>query len=317
MGTDLVKVKASLLAKPNSLAEYIKNNMGPLTRIAAEGLDVKRCVTVALRCVSMNTTLQRCTIGSVFRSIQMSLECGWEPGGALGHSYLVPYGEVCQLIPGYKGLVKLALQSDHVRDIRARAVYDGEEFDIWYGTEERIVHRPGNDRDPNKIVRVYMVAELRNGFKHVDDMTRGEVDAIRARSKARNNGPWVTDYVEMAKKTVVRRGSKMLPMSTAYSKALSLDTATDTGDYGSVELDCLTDEDRAEMARAGAAEAQQEPTGSGKGNEAVKARLRSQGAVEPNPTPMTDEEKAAIEEAERSGQLFDQPAPTDLRGMQA
>jgi len=36
-------------------------------------------------------------------------------------------------------------------------------------------------------------------------MDKKEIDAIRARSKAANNGPWVSDYLEMCKKTVIKR----------------------------------------------------------------------------------------------------------------
>ncbi len=53
-------------------------------------------------------------------------------------------------------------------------------------------------------------------------MTKPEIDAIRKRSRASGSGPWVTDYAEMARKTVVRRLFKYLPASpeiaTAFEK---------------------------------------------------------------------------------------------------
>jgi hypothetical protein len=39
-------------------------------------------------------------------------------------------------------------------------------------------------------------------------MDKSEIEGIRARSKSREDGPWVTDESEMWKKTVVRRGIK-------------------------------------------------------------------------------------------------------------
>ncbi len=63
-----------------------------------------------------------------------------------------------------------------------------------------------------------------------------EVDAIRARSRAGKSGPWVSDYEEMARKTVVRRLCKYLPMSVdkaaKFSAALELDDAANSGHQG-------------------------------------------------------------------------------------
>jgi recombination protein RecT len=61
-------------------------------------------------------------------------------------------------------------------------------------------------------------------------MTRAEVDAIRARSRSRDDGPWVTDYAEMAKKTVLRRTLKLCPKSTEMKQALALENAVDSGE---------------------------------------------------------------------------------------
>lgn len=49
------------------------------------------------------------------------------------------------------------------------------------------------------------------------------MEAIRNRSRAGNSGPWVTDFDEMAKKTVFRRLSKWLPISSEYRDALDKD----------------------------------------------------------------------------------------------
>jgi hypothetical protein len=54
-------------------------------------------------------------------------------------------------------------------------------------------------------------------------MTKDEVDAIRKRSKASGSGPWVTDYNEMAKKTVVRRASKKWPLDAELAEAVNND----------------------------------------------------------------------------------------------
>jgi recombination protein RecT len=55
-------------------------------------------------------------------------------------------------------------------------------------------------------------------------MTKAEVDAHRDRySRAAKEGPWLTEYPEMAKKTVLRRLCKLLPASVELQTAVVLD----------------------------------------------------------------------------------------------
>jgi recombinational DNA repair protein RecT len=74
------------------------------------------------------------------------------------------------------------------------------------------------------MTHVYSVVYLK-GCEHpsVEVMTLREVDDIRMRSMSKDSGPWVTDFEEMAKKTVFRRHSKVLPMSAELAQAMASD----------------------------------------------------------------------------------------------
>lgn len=54
-------------------------------------------------------------------------------------------------------------------------------------------------------------------------MSRTDIEAVRRRSRAANDGPWVTDEWEMWKKTVFRRMSKWLPLSSDIREAAEKD----------------------------------------------------------------------------------------------
>ncbi len=58
-------------------------------------------------------------------------------------------------------------------------------------------------------------------------MSKDEVEAIRKRSRSGSSGPWVTDWNEMAKKTVFRRHSKWLPLSPDLRDAIEKDEDVD------------------------------------------------------------------------------------------
>jgi recombination protein RecT len=160
-----------------------------------------------------------------------SVELGLEPGSAIGEGYLVPFKDQCTFIPGYRGLISLAFRSGHVKSVSAFCVYQGDHFEFELGLEPKIKHIPKMDaeRDVKDITFAYAIVELKDGGRVYDVMSRGEVDKIRARSKASQNGPWVTDFAEMARKTVTRRCLKYAPMSVEMSKALSLEDSIDTG----------------------------------------------------------------------------------------
>ena len=74
----------------------------------------------------------------------------------------------------------------------------------------------------------FCVVELNDGAVHRERMSVAEIESIRARSKAGKSGPWVTDWDEMARKTVFRRASKWIPLSADIADALLKDGDTIT-----------------------------------------------------------------------------------------
>jgi recombination protein RecT len=151
---------------------------------------------------------------------------GLEPDGR--HAHLIPYGKECTLILDYKGIVTLAYRSGFVRNIHSDVVRSGDLF--RYNLGKVVEHTPWHFRlDANKpdsagdVIAAYCVVELKDDACHHEVMTRTEIDAIKSRSRAGNSGPWVTDYTEMARKTVFRRASKWLPISAEQVEAFERD----------------------------------------------------------------------------------------------
>lgn len=219
--------------KIQSLAEFLKKKLPAIRHVAAKHMNPDRVYRIALACVSRNPTLLQCSEESVFRSVLMACELGLEAGSALGEAYLVPFKQQCQLIPGYRGLIALAFRSGHVSSIYAQVVYQKDEFRFELGLDPQIKHIPSLDddtKDPKTITHAYCVVRLISGGVLFDVMTKGEINRIRAKSPSGNTGAWVTDYAEMAKKTVTRRCLKYAPMSVEMSKALSVDAAVENGE---------------------------------------------------------------------------------------
>lgn len=228
---------ATMLASPSMQAQIkaaLPRHMTP-ERLA-------RIVTTEIRKVPK---LAECTPVSFFGAVIQCAQLGLEPGNALGHAYILPYDrnvkdgngwtkvKEAQLIIGYRGMIDLARRSGQIVSIDARAVYEGDKFDCRLGLDAHIDHVPDwnnpNRANAAKLTFVYAVAKLKDGGIQFDVMSRSEVEGIRARSKAKDKGPWVDDFAAMALKTVVRRLFKFLPVSIELQTAVSLDERADAG----------------------------------------------------------------------------------------
>tara|TARA_R110002051_G_scaffold24381_1_gene60597 strand:+ start:20313 stop:21083 length:771 start_codon:yes stop_codon:yes gene_type:complete len=191
-----------------------------------EHMTVDRQVRVALTALNKTPKLAQCTQGSFVEALMTCSELGLEPNGR--HAHLVPYGDRCTLIVDYKGLIELAFRSGKVESIRADVVYSNDLFD--YSTCE---HLPNAWRDPEhrreergEMIGAYCVVEMKNGARHRERMTTDEINGIKDRSRAGRSGPWVTDFHEMAKKTVFRRASKWIPQCSHLQNAFEADGDT-------------------------------------------------------------------------------------------
>lgn len=185
-----------------------------------------RIVTTEIR---KTPALAKCDQASFLGSVIQCAQLGLEPGNSLGHAYLLPYGSHVQLIIGYRGMIDLARRSGQIISLSARAVREHDEFDYQLGLHEDLIHKPFEGEDAGEITHVYAVAKLQGGGVQFEVMSRAQVEAVRAQSKAGKSGPWVTHFEEMAKKTVIRRLFKYLPVSVEIQRAVVLDERAEAG----------------------------------------------------------------------------------------
>lgn len=216
-----------------NLMEKLKPQMAVALPAA---MNAERVARIALTELRTNPKLAQAATNnpaSFMGAMLKASALGMEVGNGLGHAYLLPYGSETQLIVGYRGMIELARRSGQIESLYAVEVYNGEKFTVSMGLTQDIIHERDFsgmvDMRPENVIAVYAVAKLKGGMVQFDVMTRVQVEAIRSRSKSKNNGPWVTDWVEMAKKTVLRRLFKMLPVSVEVqtkteSRSVSLET---------------------------------------------------------------------------------------------
>lgn len=219
----------------NNLRGLLQQMAPQLAMALPSHLKPERMIRVATTALQVNPKLQECSARSIIACVVEASQLGLEPCGALGHAYLIPYSlkgvMTCQLIPGYKGLLHLVRNSGQLKTVTAEVVYESDEFNYELGDQPRIRHVPSTVAEPGKVLYVYAVAELMSGGVQRVVLPVREVEKIRKRSRSANNGPWVTDWEEMAKKTALRRLTKLLPMSIEVQRAVELDERDDSSRY--------------------------------------------------------------------------------------
>lgn len=192
-------------------------------------LNADRMARIAATEIRKTPALLKTTPESFLGAVMQSAQLGLEPGSALGQAYLVPYGNTCQLILGYRGMIDLARRSGQVLSLNAYAVREGDEFSYQLGLHPDIHHVPSPEanRIQQPITFVYAVATLRGGGYQFEVMSRAEVEAVKAKAKSKN--VWKEYFEEMAKKTVIRRLFKYLPVSIEALQVASNDAKREAG----------------------------------------------------------------------------------------
>ncbi len=187
-------------------------------------IPVERFMRVVMTAVGGNADLMNADRRSLFESAMKAAQDGLLPDGRDGALVIfnakVKEGgkdvwiKKVQWMPMVGGILKKIRNSGELLSLSAYVVYESDEFQYTLGDEETIVHRPCLDSNRGDAKLVYAIAKTKDGGIYREIMTLKDVEKVRAVSKTGANGPWKDWWDEMAKKTVIRRLAKRLPMSS-------------------------------------------------------------------------------------------------------
>lgn len=237
------QVAASAPAAPKkklpAILDYLRGDdfQNRMKMVLPKALTPERLTRIVFAEVNRTPALTKCSPQTFYGAVLQCAQLGLEPGSALGHCYLLPFGNGkdkegrsnCQLIIGYRGMIDLARRSGQIVSIGAYVVHEKDDFHYELGLHPDIHHIPSAEADPGPVTYVYAVANLKGGGVQFEVMSRAEIEKVRSTSKAGKSGPWCSHWDEMAKKTVIRRLFKYLPVSIEAARAVEVDEQTDRG----------------------------------------------------------------------------------------
>lgn len=218
--------------KQKTIAQYIKQMEKEIAKALPSVMTPERFTRITLSALSANPTLQQCTPQSFLGAMMTAAQLGLEPNTPLGQAYLIPYrnhGRLeCQFQLGYKGMLDLAYRSGEISVIQAHAVYENDDFEYTLGLEPTLKHKPAM-HDRGEPVAFYAVFRTKDGGFGFEVMSVDDVRVhARKYSKAFSNGPWQTNFEEMAKKTVLKRVLKYAPVRSDFARAVAQDETIKT-----------------------------------------------------------------------------------------
>lgn len=193
----------SILANFNKLA-----TQGQL--VFPKGYNLGNQLKLMYTSLSQNGSISKATAISIGEALTEAVIQGLEIDKK--QLYFIVYDRKLTMFRSYYGDISVAKRTGLVKDIRARVIYKGDEYEIDTNEDgESIItgHRTKLANMDNDIEGAYAWAELPNGKRLYCIMTWNEIQ--KNWSKSKSGGGVQKDFPqEMAKRTVIRRLVKMI-----------------------------------------------------------------------------------------------------------
>ena len=206
------------LSPAKQLAQNIQRMSPNFKQALPPNVDPDRFTRVVMNAVQNDPKLLEADRTSLFNACNRAAQDGLLPDGREGKIVVFKtkvndkWIQVAQWMPMVGGLRKLAAK--HGFQIDAQVVFEFDEFLQQQGDDPKIVHNPPPLGQPRgEMIGVYAIATNHaTGEKYREVMDKVGIDKVRAASKSAEFGPWKDWYDEMARKTIVKRIYKALPI---------------------------------------------------------------------------------------------------------
>lgn len=212
----------------SNLRSLLEKASGEIEKALPKHLTPERMIRAAITAFQVTPALQECSALSIVGCVIQASQLGLELSGQLGQSWMVPYGnkhtgqKEAQFQIGWRGYIRLAFNSGLVSYFNAHEVHEADFFDYEYGTDQYLRHKPPKNGERGQVIGFYASIRLKDGAADFEVMSMADMLAHKKRH-AKSDKFWGPHFVEMAKKTVIRRLAKRVPVSAELSQAATED----------------------------------------------------------------------------------------------
>jgi recombination protein RecT len=139
-----------------------------------------------------------------------------------------------QFMPMVGGIIKRLGAAGVTVD--SQVVYANDTFDVEYGDNPRIVHKPPPFGQPRgEMIGAYAICKSRTGEVYREVMDADQIAAVRGQSRAGDSLMWTKFATEAWRKTVLRRCAKRIPILDELAQR-TMDADDQTFDFPADDL---------------------------------------------------------------------------------
>ena len=191
-------------------------------------LSADRMCRIALTAFRTTPKLGECDPMSVFAAVIQAAQLGLEPG-LNGRCYLIPYGNTCTFVPGWKGLVELVNRSGRA-SVWTGVIYQGQKFDYQQGDSPKLsIPDISNEDNPELIAYTYAVGRVKGADQPVIELwSKEKIEKHRDKYNKVGKQHYSYKHWEMyARKVPLLQVLKYLPATPELEAALILNDAAE------------------------------------------------------------------------------------------
>lgn len=224
------------LTQKEKIIFELQKNKNKFQEALPKIVNVDKYLRIIYNALNANPDLQKCTLYSFMSCVLSAATLGLEINNATGEAYIIPYRKynkktnqfyyLAQLQIGYRGLIRLAYNSQMVKDIFASEVCENDLFKCVYGSNRALYHEINYRKNRGTIQGYYADVRLNNGGEIFYYMTASDMEAYRNKNSPQSNTswtPWKSHYTEMAKKTVLKKVLKLIPINNMLAQGIGVD----------------------------------------------------------------------------------------------
>ncbi len=226
------------------LGNFMDKLKGQMALALPKHLTADRMTRLALTAFSTSQQLQRCSHQSIAASIMTAAQLGLEPG-VNGAGFLIPYGQTCTFVPGWKGLVDLVARSGR-GTVYTGVIFKDQQYTFTDGARrDLVIHNETDLDEAADITHAFAIGWVQGASMPIIELwTVGKITKHRDKyNKVGKKHYSFRDWEMYCRKIPLLQVLKYMPCSVEVSNAIAVSHAAEQGRGVTIEGGIVIDGD--------------------------------------------------------------------------